>query len=98
MKVEKIRAKYFERNNLEDLDVKKARTIEQDLRRGKRRISKLPSWEPMRSEALELFDITIKAMDALAKRKPETPLLLEASRECFEVYVARYRDVVLNGE
>jgi hypothetical protein len=94
LQVEKIRAKHFRRNDLQNLDANKARRIKKDLRVGRSRIRKLSDGAPLKSEALILFDSTINAMDALINKSEDAPLLFEVSRECFELYVARMEGVM----
>jgi hypothetical protein len=94
MNVEKLRRKYFRRNDLQNLDPKRARLIKRDLRVGRTKIRKLNDNEPFKAEALALFDITIAAMHAVANNEDNAGVLLDASRERFEHYVNRMKGVV----
>jgi hypothetical protein len=95
--VEKIRAKYFRRNDLNDIDSRKAREIKRDLRVGRTKLRKLPDSTPLKAEGLQLFDSTITAVDAIANSKPEADVLVEVNREYFERYVQAVESVIHDG-
>lgn len=93
MKVERIRRKFYKRNNLEALDATKARQIKKDLRLGRRKLTNLSDHEPFKREALELFDATIDAMDAIIKGG-NVEQALEYECTVFQRYVSRLEGVV----
>lgn len=94
MNVEKLRRKYFRRNDLQNLDPKRARLIKRDLRVGRTKIRKLNDNEPFKAEALALFDITIAAMHAVANHEDNADELLVRGGQAFQHYVNCVKGVV----
>ncbi|CAN7227215.1 hypothetical protein [Rossellomorea sp. LjRoot5] len=91
--VERLRARYLDRVDVENLNKVTARKHKRDLRVLRTKLNKLPAGTPLQSEALELAEAYLRIMDEIITGKEADESLVHGG-QAFQRYVDAVRRVM----